>query len=71
MVTTIRAITQELDAFANEYATALEHKYVDNRAIADEIRNALQTALAPIAVQSAMQAAEAGRDGRRLAEPAY
>src|SRR5437762_6557818 len=33
MVTTIRAITQELDAFANEYATALEHKYVDNRAI--------------------------------------
>jgi biopolymer transport protein TolQ len=71
MVTTIRAITQELDAFANEYATALEHKYVDNRAIADEIRNALQTALAPIAVQSALQAAESARDGRTLPEPAY
>jgi len=42
MVTTIRAITQELDAFASEYATALEHKYVDNRRLADEIREALQ-----------------------------
>jgi len=62
MVTTIRAITQELDAFANEYATALEHKYVDNRAIADEIRNALQATLAPLAVQSAIT----GRE-----EPAY
>ena len=67
MVTTIRAITQELDAFANEYATALEHKYVDNRAIADEIRNALQSALAPIA----LQAAESTRDGRGLPVPAY
>jgi len=28
MVTTIRGITQELDAFTAEYATALEHKYV-------------------------------------------
>ena len=46
MVTTIRAITQELDGFSNEYATQLEHKYVDNRAIADEIRNALQAGLA-------------------------
>lgn len=42
MVTTIRAITQELDAFASEYATALEHKYVDNRPLAEEIREALQ-----------------------------
>jgi biopolymer transport protein TolQ len=42
MVTTIRAITQELDSFSNEYATQLEHKYVDNRAIADEIRNAFK-----------------------------
>ena len=71
MVTTIRAITQELDAFANEYATALEHKYVDNRAIADEIRNALQTALAPIAAQSALQAAAVARDNPALPEPAY
>ncbi len=40
MVTTIRAITQELDSFAAEYATALEHKYVDNRSLVDEIREA-------------------------------
>jgi len=42
MVTTIRAITQELDGFATEYATALEHKYVDNRSIVDELREALK-----------------------------
>ena len=40
MVTTIRAITQELDGFASRYATQIEHVYVDNRALADEIRNA-------------------------------
>lgn len=67
MVTTIRAITQELDAFANEYATALEHKYVDNRAIADEIRNALQVSLAPLAMQASVSA----RETPGLAEPAY
>ncbi len=44
MVTTIRAITQELDAFASEYATALEHKYVDNRSMVDELREALRPA---------------------------
>jgi len=38
MVTSIRAITQELDAFASEYATALEHKYVDNRSLVEELR---------------------------------
>jgi biopolymer transport protein ExbB/TolQ len=38
MVTTIRGITQELDGFAAEYATALEHKYVDNRSMVDELR---------------------------------
>lgn len=42
MVTTIRAITQELDAFSSEYATALEHKYVDNRSLAEELREALK-----------------------------
>jgi biopolymer transport protein TolQ len=42
MVTTIRAITQELDNFATEYATQIEHTYVDNRALADEIRDALR-----------------------------
>lgn len=42
MVTTIRAITQELDAFTSEYATALEHKYVDNRSMVDELREILK-----------------------------
>src|ERR1035438_10484269 len=45
MVTTIRAITQELDAFASEYATALEHKYVDNRSMVDELREVLRPEL--------------------------
>jgi biopolymer transport protein ExbB/TolQ len=43
MVTTIRAITQELDAFSAEYATALEHKYVDNRSLVDELKEALRS----------------------------
>ena len=42
MVTMIRALTQELDAFASEFATALEHKYVDDRSMADEIREGLE-----------------------------
>jgi biopolymer transport protein TolQ len=41
MVTTIRSITQELDGFAAEYATALEHKYVDNRSLVDELKAVL------------------------------
>jgi len=43
MVTTMRAITQELDGFATEYVTALEHKYVDNRSLVDELKEALGT----------------------------
>jgi biopolymer transport protein TolQ len=43
MVTTIRGITQELDGFASEYATALEHKYVDNRTLAEELREVFGT----------------------------
>ena len=42
MVTMVRAITQELDAFASEYATSIEHKYVDNRSLVDELREALR-----------------------------
>lgn len=42
MVTTIRGITQELDGFSAEYATALEHTYVDNRSMVDELREALR-----------------------------
>ena len=41
-VTNIRGMTSELDNLVGELATALDHKYVDNRALADEIRDALQ-----------------------------
>jgi biopolymer transport protein ExbB/TolQ len=40
MVTSIRAITQELDGFASRYANQIEHVYVDHRPLAEEIRNA-------------------------------
>ncbi len=42
MVTTIRAITQEVDNFTSEYATQIEHACVDNRSLAEEIKDALQ-----------------------------
>jgi biopolymer transport protein TolQ len=42
MVTTIRAITQELDGFATRYATQIEHVYVDNRDLEDKIAGALR-----------------------------
>jgi len=42
MVTMIRGITQELDGFSAEYATSLEHKYVDNRSMVDDLREALR-----------------------------
>jgi len=44
MVTTIRHITQELDDFGTEFVTAMEHQYVDNRALADEITESLRAA---------------------------
>jgi biopolymer transport protein ExbB/TolQ len=39
MVTTIRAITQELDGFASRYANQIEHQYVDNRPLSEELRD--------------------------------
>lgn len=42
MVTSIRAITQELDNFAAEYATAIEHTCVDNRPLSEELSQANQ-----------------------------
>jgi biopolymer transport protein ExbB/TolQ len=66
MVTTIRAITQELDSFSNEYATQLEHKYVDNRAIADEIRNALRSGF-----QQAATAPGGAAEINEAVEPAF
>ena len=40
MVTTIRNITQELDGFAARFANQLEHRYVDNRPLAEEMKEA-------------------------------
>lgn len=40
MVTTIRSITQELDGFAARYANQLEHTYVDNRPLSEELKAA-------------------------------
>lgn len=37
MVTSIRGITQELDNFATEFATSIEHGYVDNRPLGEEL----------------------------------
>jgi len=42
MVTTIRAITLELDGFATRYATQIEHVYVDNRELEDKIAAAIK-----------------------------
>ena len=42
MITAIRGITQELDNFNSEILTDLEHRHVDNRALADEIADALR-----------------------------
>jgi hypothetical protein len=41
MVTMIRALTQELDNFTTEFATSVEHIYVDNRSVSEEIADAL------------------------------
>jgi biopolymer transport protein ExbB/TolQ len=49
MVTTIRAITQELDGFASRFATQIEHEYVDNRPIGLELREANQELVAQLA----------------------
>lgn len=42
MITSIRGITQELDNFNSEISTAIEHGYVDNRSVAEEVADALR-----------------------------
>ena len=44
MITMIRGITQQVDNFNSELAIAIEHRYVDNRPLAEEIRDALNEA---------------------------
>jgi biopolymer transport protein ExbB/TolQ len=63
MVTTIRAITQELDGFASRFANQMEHRYVDKRPLSDEIREANEVLAARIvhAIKSEGEAIEAMR----------
>jgi biopolymer transport protein ExbB/TolQ len=39
MVTTIRGITQELDGFTSRFANQIEHTYVDNRTLSEELKD--------------------------------
>jgi len=48
MVTSIRAITQELDGFAARYANQIEHRYVDNRTLSEELKESNDTLAARI-----------------------
>src|SRR5580704_18012033 len=66
MVTTIRAITQELDGFASRFANQMEHLYVDNRPLSEEIREANETLAERIV--GAMKGNGAGTVMPRLAE---
>jgi biopolymer transport protein TolQ len=59
MVTTIRSITQELDGFASRYANHLEHQYVDNRPLSEEIKAANEALAARIV--GAIKGADAAR----------
>ena len=54
MVTMIRSITQELDNFVTEFATSVEHAYVDNRPMSEEIADALKKMRAEEKEQSAV-----------------
>ena len=38
MVTSIRGITQEMDIFTSEFATQIQHTYVDKRTLSDAVR---------------------------------
>ena len=66
MVTTIRAITQELDGFASRYANQIEHRYVDNRPLSEEIRDSNEMLAARIV--GALKG-DGAAEMSRLAEP--
>lgn len=44
MVTSLRAITQELDSFASRFAVQIEHAYVENRNLEEKIADAIRRA---------------------------
>ena len=64
MVTTIRGITQELDGFATRFATQIEHQYVDNRPLSEEIKDANTTLANRI-----VGAIQGGDSDRKLPSP--
>ena len=70
MVTSIRAITQELDGFAARYANQIEHRYVDNRPLSEELKesnDALAARIVDALKRDGAAAPEAGRiQDRRL-----
>jgi biopolymer transport protein ExbB/TolQ len=66
MVTTIRGITQELDGFSSRFANQMEHRYVDNRPLSEEIKEANETLAARI-VGALKDNAAASDDLRKLA----
>jgi len=43
MVTTIRHLTQELDGYASRFANQIEHVYVNNRPLSEELKAANET----------------------------
>jgi biopolymer transport protein ExbB/TolQ len=52
MVTTIRAITQELDGYASRYANQIEHVYVNNRPLSEELKVSNEALAARIAASN-------------------
>src|SRR5271169_6430017 len=64
MVTSIRALTQELDLFGARYANQIEHRYVDSRTVSEEMKEANET-LATRIVEALK------RDGAVATEPAF
>jgi hypothetical protein len=65
MVTSIRAITQELDGFGARYANQIEHRYVDNRPLSEELRES-NNALAARIVEALKREGTAVRKGDHL-----
>ncbi|MBX3746689.1 MAG: MotA/TolQ/ExbB proton channel family protein [Verrucomicrobiae bacterium] len=59
MVTSLRAITQELDSFASRFAVQIEHAYVENRNLEEKIVDAIRRA-GPANAPSDALAAHAG-----------
>ena len=57
MVTQVRGLTQELDDFASEFSTQIEHTFVDHTHTAPESAMPLKAVTVPPAVQAAPPAA--------------